>query len=92
MGFIWNCCHFRMKNKKEEEDVVSGTFTWVIDNFSKLKTDKHYSDVFTIGGFKWYVLFYVAIPRRPICSFFFFFFLGSEKKPIFKNGILKLKS
>ncbi|ONI21241.1 hypothetical protein PRUPE_2G054900 [Prunus persica] len=45
-----------MKNKKEEEDVVSGTFTWVIDNFSKLKTDKHYSDVFTIGGFKWRIL------------------------------------
>ncbi|ONI21482.1 hypothetical protein PRUPE_2G069300 [Prunus persica] len=45
-----------MKNKKDEEDVVSGTFTWVIDNFSKLKTDKHYSDVFTIGGFKWRIL------------------------------------
>ncbi|KAI5342766.1 hypothetical protein L3X38_010642 [Prunus dulcis] len=45
-----------MKNKKEEEDVVSGTFTWVIDNFSKLKTDKHYSDVFTMGGFKWRIL------------------------------------
>jgi len=36
------------------EDPPIGRFTWAIDNFSRLPK-KHYSDVFTIGGYKWYV-------------------------------------
>ncbi|KAM1139853.1 hypothetical protein ACFX19_040697 [Malus domestica] len=43
-------------NNREDEEVVSETFTWVIENFSKLQNDKHYSDVFTIAGFKWRIL------------------------------------
>ena len=39
----------------KEEDVVSGTFTWKIDQFSNKKSIEYYSDVFVIGGFKWYV-------------------------------------
>ncbi|XP_068345090.1 MATH domain and coiled-coil domain-containing protein At3g58370-like isoform X2 [Pyrus communis] len=45
-----------MKSKNKEEEEVSGTFTWVIENFSKLKNERHYSDVFTIAGFKWTIL------------------------------------
>ncbi|RXI05099.1 hypothetical protein DVH24_006356 [Malus domestica] len=45
-----------MKSKNKEEEEVSGTFTWVIENFSKLKNENHYSDVFTIAGFKWRIL------------------------------------
>lgn len=29
-------------------------FTWRIEKFSRLKEKKYYSDVFTIGGCKWY--------------------------------------
>jgi hypothetical protein len=29
-------------------------FTWKIDRFSQLKAKKLYSDVFEVGGFKWY--------------------------------------
>ncbi|KAM1503347.1 hypothetical protein ACFX1Q_028282 [Malus domestica] len=48
----------RMIKKVEEEDLVSGTFTWRIDNFSKLKKYKHFSDVFVIGGYKWRMFIY----------------------------------
>lgn len=41
--------------KKEEDHLVSGTFPWKIDQFSNLDAEKYYSDVFVIGGFKWYV-------------------------------------
>ncbi|XP_026410949.1 MATH domain and coiled-coil domain-containing protein At3g58270-like [Papaver somniferum] len=37
---------------------LSSKFTWVIKNFSKLKTKKHYCDVFTIGGYKWCMLIF----------------------------------
>ncbi|KAL6129553.1 hypothetical protein ACLB2K_072903 [Fragaria x ananassa] len=34
------------------------TYTWTIDNFSKLKTRKHYSDGFVVGDFKWRIAVY----------------------------------
>ncbi|TQD84116.1 hypothetical protein C1H46_030316 [Malus baccata] len=45
-----------MNSKKAGEEIVSETFTWLIENFSKLQTGKHYSDVFSIAGFKWRLL------------------------------------
>ncbi|KAK9912372.1 hypothetical protein M0R45_036239 [Rubus argutus] len=39
--------------KEDQDDLVSGTFTWKIDQFSNLEAKKYYSDVFVIGGFKW---------------------------------------
>ncbi|KAI5394667.1 ubiquitin C-terminal hydrolase 12 [Lathyrus oleraceus] len=39
------------------EDPPSGRFTWAIDNFSRLQK-KHYSDVFTVGGYKWRILIF----------------------------------
>ncbi|XP_026420623.1 ubiquitin carboxyl-terminal hydrolase 13-like [Papaver somniferum] len=33
-------------------------FTWKIENFSKLNTEKHYSDVFTVGTYNWRVVMY----------------------------------
>ncbi|KAM5551210.1 hypothetical protein ABKV19_026172 [Rosa sericea] len=44
--------------KNEENDLASGTFTWKINEFSKLNADKCYSEVFVIGGFKWRVCLY----------------------------------
>ncbi|PRQ55946.1 putative ubiquitinyl hydrolase 1 [Rosa chinensis] len=44
--------------KKEEDDLVSGTFTWKIKKFSNLNGDEFYSDIFVVGGFKWRVLLY----------------------------------
>ncbi|KAK9912381.1 hypothetical protein M0R45_036248 [Rubus argutus] len=41
--------------KKEEDDFVSGTFTWNIGQFSKLDAVQHYSEVFVVGGFKWQI-------------------------------------
>ncbi|BBG96708.1 ubiquitin-specific protease 12 [Prunus dulcis] len=38
----------RMKEEEEEEDLVSGRFTWRINNFSTLNNLAHYSDVFVI--------------------------------------------
>ncbi|PQQ12491.1 MATH domain and coiled-coil domain-containing protein [Prunus yedoensis var. nudiflora] len=47
-----------MKNDKGEKELVSGTFTWKIDFFSKLNKTKHYSDVFVIGGYNWRILIF----------------------------------
>lgn len=35
------------------EDPQSSRFTWKIENFSRLNTKKHYSEIFTVGGYKW---------------------------------------
>lgn len=37
------------------DEPPSGRFTWRIENFSKLNARKLYSDVFIVGGFKWYL-------------------------------------
>lgn len=38
------------------EDPPSSRFTWRIDNFSRLNTKKHYSEIFIVGGYKWYLV------------------------------------
>ncbi|KAJ8630254.1 hypothetical protein MRB53_023577 [Persea americana] len=40
------------------EDPPSSRFTWTIENFSRLNTKKHYSDVFFVGDYKWRVLIF----------------------------------
>ncbi|GJM95650.1 hypothetical protein PR202_ga12416 [Eleusine coracana subsp. coracana] len=40
------------------EDPQTSRFTWTIENFSRLNTKKHYSDVFVVGGYKWRVLIF----------------------------------
>ncbi|KAK2640892.1 hypothetical protein Ddye_022655 [Dipteronia dyeriana] len=40
------------------EDPPSSRFSWKIDNFSRLNTKKHYSEVFVVGGYKWRVLIF----------------------------------
>ncbi|ONM37533.1 Ubiquitin carboxyl-terminal hydrolase 13 [Zea mays] len=37
-------------------DTSTSRFTWYIENFSKRNVRKHYSDDFTVGGYKWRVL------------------------------------
>ncbi|KAL0008201.1 hypothetical protein SO802_009703 [Lithocarpus litseifolius] len=38
------------------DDPPSARFTWTIENFSRINTKKHYSDVFFVGGYKWRIL------------------------------------
>ncbi|RWR85437.1 ubiquitin carboxyl-terminal hydrolase 12 isoform X1 [Cinnamomum micranthum f. kanehirae] len=40
------------------EDPPTSRFTWTIENFSRLTTKKHYSDIFIVGGYKWRVLIF----------------------------------
>ncbi|XP_050386993.1 uncharacterized protein LOC126803243 [Argentina anserina] len=47
-----------MDDQQAGRELISMTYTWTIDNFSKLKSRKHYSDGFVIGGFKWRIVVY----------------------------------
>ncbi|XP_031284414.1 MATH domain and coiled-coil domain-containing protein At2g01790-like [Pistacia vera] len=40
------------------KDPPSSRFTWRIENFSRLNTEKHYSEIFIVGGYKWRVLIF----------------------------------
>jgi ubiquitin carboxyl-terminal hydrolase 7 len=40
------------------DDPPSARFTWSVENFSRLNTKKLYSDVFSVGGYKWRVLIF----------------------------------
>nr|XP_023907255.1 ubiquitin carboxyl-terminal hydrolase 12 isoform X1 [Quercus suber] len=41
---------------QQAEDPPSMKFTWTIDNFTRLNTKKHYSEVFVVGSYKWRIL------------------------------------
>ncbi|WRX24728.1 Peptidase C19 [Theobroma cacao] len=43
---------------QQVEDPPSMKFTWTIENFSRLNTKKHYSDIFVVGGYKWRILIF----------------------------------
>ena len=43
---------------KEPDD---GTFTWMIENFSRLKQEAIYSEIFTVKDFKWHVLMHFPL-------------------------------
>ena len=38
---------------QQVEDPPSMKFTSTIENFTRLNTKKHYSDVFVVGNYKW---------------------------------------
>ncbi|XVE68556.1 hypothetical protein DITRI_Ditri09bG0077400 [Diplodiscus trichospermus] len=40
------------------DDPPSGWITWTIDNFSRLNAKKIYSDIFSVGGYKWRILIF----------------------------------
>ena len=40
-------------------ELVTKSFTWTIKNVSKVKTQKHYSEVFFVGDWKWRILVYL---------------------------------
>ncbi|CAN6703482.1 unnamed protein product [Malus baccata var. baccata] len=44
--------------KKQVGELVSVTFTWRIEKFSRLRPQKHYSEGFAVGDFKWYIVVY----------------------------------
>ncbi|XP_072986593.1 ubiquitin C-terminal hydrolase 13-like [Typha latifolia] len=46
-----------VENQQVEEPPMS-RFTWPIENFSRLNVKKIYSDVFSVGGYKWRVLIF----------------------------------
>ncbi|XP_052200114.1 ubiquitin C-terminal hydrolase 12-like isoform X1 [Diospyros lotus] len=46
-----------LENQPNDEPQTS-RFTWTIENFSRLNTRKHYSEVFIVGGYKWRVLIF----------------------------------
>ena len=51
------------------DDPQTGKFTWTIENFSKINLRKHYSETFTVGGYKWYALylhFYILLLLRGV--------------------------
>ncbi|KAF9592849.1 hypothetical protein IFM89_017814 [Coptis chinensis] len=48
----------KVENNQPIEDPPSSRFTWTIENFNRINTKKHYSDVFVVGGFKWCVLIF----------------------------------
>nr|KJB16495.1 hypothetical protein B456_002G232700 [Gossypium raimondii] len=45
------------ENQQVEEPQIM-KFTWTIENFSRLNTKKHYSDIFVVGGYKWRILIF----------------------------------
>ncbi|KAB1200300.1 Ubiquitin carboxyl-terminal hydrolase 12 [Morella rubra] len=45
-------------DNQQAEDPPSMKFTWTIENFSRLNTKKHYSEVFVVGGYKWRILIF----------------------------------
>ncbi|KAH9699314.1 ubiquitin carboxyl-terminal hydrolase 12 [Citrus sinensis] len=47
-----------VENNQPLDDPPSSRFTWRIENFSRLNTKKHYSEIFIVGGFKWRVLIF----------------------------------
>ena len=60
MIFMWIVLVAQAETKSTVEahavdDPPSARFTWTIDNFSRLNTKKLYSDVFFVGGYKWYL-------------------------------------
>ncbi|KAK3017522.1 hypothetical protein RJ639_007459 [Escallonia herrerae] len=46
-----------VENQATDEPQAS-RFTWMIENFTRLNLKKLYSDVFTVGGYKWRVLIF----------------------------------
>ncbi|KAL8152397.1 hypothetical protein V2J09_010157 [Rumex salicifolius] len=40
------------------EDPPTSKFSWTIENFSRVNTRKHYSDVFSVAGYKWRILIF----------------------------------
>ena len=43
------------------EDPPSSRFTWRIDNFTRLNIKKLYSEIFIVGGYKWYTSFLMLV-------------------------------
>ncbi|GLJ15872.1 hypothetical protein SUGI_0262060 [Cryptomeria japonica] len=49
------------ENEEEEaiiEDPPTSKFTWTIQHLSRVNLKKYYSDIFTVGGFKWRILMF----------------------------------
>ncbi|WVY93300.1 hypothetical protein V8G54_032388 [Vigna mungo] len=48
------------------EDPPSFRFTWRIDNFTRLNTKKLYSEIFVVGGYKWFQFTMTVMMPAPI--------------------------
>ncbi|TYI80378.1 hypothetical protein E1A91_D05G083500v1 [Gossypium mustelinum] len=58
MGVVSQAENTNTVENQPVEDPPPSRFTWKIDNFSRLNTKKHYSDVFVVGGYKWRILIF----------------------------------
>lgn len=45
-----------------------GKFTWSVANFTKISVRKHYSEMFVVGGYKWYGIRVVLVEIATRCS------------------------
>ncbi|KAJ7975928.1 ubiquitin carboxyl-terminal hydrolase 12 [Quillaja saponaria] len=43
---------------QQVEEPPSMKFTWTIESFTRLNIKKHYSEVFSVGGYKWRILMF----------------------------------
>ena len=48
-----------------EPDDMSGGFRWIIPNWSKIRSNKHRSERFVVGGFSWQLL---VFPQGNSCD------------------------
>ncbi|KAK7256510.1 hypothetical protein RIF29_29961 [Crotalaria pallida] len=55
--WFWSRPVVEMENQKTREEVFE-KFTWTVKNFSKLNTNRLYSENFFIGGHPWRILIY----------------------------------
>ena len=60
------------------EDPPSSRFTWRIDNLSRLNTKKLYSEVFDVGGFKWYISHSHFVDSITVISCFLFLAIATH--------------
>lgn len=42
-------------DSQASDEPQASRFTWMIENFSRLPNKKLYSDIFVVGGYKWYL-------------------------------------
>lgn len=69
-----------VENNQPLDDPPSSRFTWRIENFSRLNTKKHYSEIFIVGGFKWYVGHFLSFLCLCLFIYLSFYFYSPQRK------------
>lgn len=53
------------ESQQQIEDPPISRFTWAIENFSRVNAKKLYSEIFVVGGYKWYGHLGYLFPPSP---------------------------